>query len=343
MRGRNNQHDDSRYGDGYDEDDYGEQDQGYTIRPKQTYTVTIIGSVVGILLAVLVIVQTGSSEEAVKQIDQERIEQAKREKLKGLKDTAMARYEKEKAEVMALVQQQKENLANGGSAFTISGRIEAQLDHELFAKPGAIELAKVYVEADALKEKELRPGEATDSEKWDAILAEHKALFDEGKYGKAIAKIRDAEDEFRNDQDKMRKVDTLLKETEDTMVARWEKDEEKIKDFALEGDAAKAIAVAEEAIEYGDYEIRKTARAYLNRIDAEAVALGGSKKDDDDEGDVAKSDDDDGDDDDDFGDLDAELEKEKGAADDDDDDDDFDLDAELEKEKEGEGDDDDDY
>ncbi len=137
-----------------------------------------------------------------------------------------------------------------------------------------------------------RPAAASAS--WDRILAEYKQLYDAGDYGPALEKIREGEDDFRDDTEKMAVVDRAVDDCSKMLDERWPKDEAKILDFAGQGEIEKALAVARAATRYGDPQIQRQAAAMMRDIKSQAIARGvGSGGDDDDEGGKAKESDDD--------------------------------------------------
>ena len=94
-------------------------------------------------------------------------------------------------------------------------------------------------------------------------------------------KIRDAEIDYGQKHEK--EIDEMFFKAEKAMVKQWETDELKIQDLA--GDEPRqAIAVAQQAVKYGDGSIRKRAGQYIESITSQLAAQNTSSEDDGEEG-----------------------------------------------------------
>ena len=315
------------------EDDW--QDEGHDdaehVIPgrKRVYAFTIAGAAIGVVVALLVVFGMSSSSEVTEQVEKDARQKKIARHLEGQKERWRNLWANEEKEVTNFLQQQQSAIDNGGSAFVVHGRIESALDTSYHNKPRSAILAAYYADLSERVEQELGSSETTDNALWGSIQAKYKQEFDAGLFGPAIDTIREAEDDYRDDKEKMAVVDQAIEDCSNRIDALWKKDEQKIVDFAGQGDVDRALAVAEEVKRYGDPGIRGKAIAYMNRIRAEAAvqADGGSGEgggdDFDPEGatiDKEGNGDDDDDDDLDGIDLDEELRKRKGDGDESDDD-----------------------
>ena len=98
-------------------------------------------------------------------------------------------------------------------------------------------------------------------------------LYASGLWAPAMDKIRDAENEYRQTHEK--EIDELFFKAENAMVKQWGTDELKIQDLAGD-DPQKAIAVAQQAVKYGDGSIRKRAGQYIESINSQLAAQNAS-------------------------------------------------------------------
>ena len=253
-----------------------EANMDYSMTRKKSHPFILAGAGAGVVIAILVVFMTSKNSDQQLEANAGNSLVAGQEKNQKRKNLLKKRYDTERTEVGKYLATQTERFEARESASMIEGHLEQQIEARFYNKPDAVKLGILYAKVHARAEEDraaTKEAETGREGSFESYVKTFNELYANGLWAPAMDKIRDAENEYRQQNEK--EIDEMFFKAENAMVKQWETDELKIQDLAGD-EPQKAIAVARQAVKYGDGSIRKRAGQYIESINSQLAVQNAS-------------------------------------------------------------------
>ena len=250
-----------------------EENQAYQgLEKKKSHPFILGGAGLGVVIAVLLLFMSNKSNNQQVEANAGNSITIAKEKNQKRKNLLKKRYDTERAEVGKFLSSQSERFESRENASMIEGTLEQQIEAHFYNKPGAVLLGSLYAKVHARAEEDRAAAKEAETGRegsFESYVKAFDSLYASGLWAPAMDKIRDAEIDYGQKHEK--EIDEMFFKAEKAMVKQWETDEPKITDLAGD-EPQQAIAVAQQAVKYGDGSIRKRAGQYIESITNQLAA-----------------------------------------------------------------------
>ncbi len=256
----------------------------YPVKKKKSHPFILGGVGLGVVIAVLLLFMSNKSNNQQIAANANNSINVAKEKNQKRKKILKKRYETERAAVEKFLSTQSGRFEARESPSMIEGTLEQQIEAHFYNKPGAVMLGALYAKVHARAEEDRAAAKEAETGREGNFASYVKAfdsLYAEGLWAPAMDKIRDAEIDYGQKHSK--EIDEMFFKAEKAMVQQWETDEPKIQDLAGD-DPQQALAVARQAVKYGDGGVRKRAGQYIESITNQLAAQNTSNEEGEEEG-----------------------------------------------------------
>jgi hypothetical protein len=239
--------------------------------PKRSYTFTITGAVLGLLIGGVLILQALERRKAEPAV----AEEAAREELLDELRKRKSHFVKNEADVKAHI----DRVIADARKRPVDDRREYLMQHLTQysgTRWGHILASEVVKLGPAPKSKATRAEEAESDKTYAALKAEAEKLRDAGRLGDSIEKIMEGwqDHKARHDAEITAFVEALSKE----LTEKWEAAKKEIDRLVEAGEIAAAEAALRKAEEYGDGPIRREVIEKLEGIQARSATVAAEKE-----------------------------------------------------------------